>query len=226
MKTTTAAACLQPSPNRLVGRLSAVPRQERFNVLSHGAAAAACLPATLVLAAHAAESGRADASAALLVHGFTISLALLASACFHAASGPRRERLRRLDRAAIFVAVAGFHTANVLVAMASTAGLFLLAAVWLGASRQIRLELRAPGAGRLTIAPYLRLGAAGLIYGGQLAAALPPAGTVSLGSAALVLVVGSGVVRAETVPYRHEIWHVLVVIGNGLALAGWATCAA
>src|SRR5919107_1033274 len=90
-------------------------------------------------------------------------MAMLACSALYNLAGdgvPARKRLlRRLDRAAIFLMIAGTYTPFALVAIGGAWGAGLLAFVWAVAAAGIAAELLGVrGSERLSVAAYLLLG--------------------------------------------------------------------
>jgi hemolysin III len=151
-----------------------------------------------------------------------MTVAYLASVAFHAASGPERERRLRWDRCGIFVAVASYHTATILIASPAAAGLALVTAIWALAVRAVRRELAAGSRSpRNSVLPYLVLGWGGMLAWGAVANTLEPAGFAWLITSAAAVSLGVVAYRCERIPCNHELWHVLVMAGNACVLLSW-----
>lgn len=156
----------------------------------------------------------------LAVYGVSLSLLFGISALYHWPNwSPRVEpRLRRLDHAAIFVAIAGTYTAIAGLSLpVSTAGL-MLTVVWLGAIVGAWLQLTRGVAARwLSAGPYLALGWVAVAVVPQLVDRLGSGGFALLLCGAL-LYSGGALVYARKRPDPrplvfgyHEVFHLMVI---------------
>jgi hemolysin III len=134
-------------------------------------------------------------------------------------SCPRREWLRRLDHAAIFVMIAGTYTPLALYLPEAWA-IGLTAGLWTGAAVGAAIKLWQPHrVEALSVALYLALGWIGVI-------AIEPLLT-SLGTATLVLLLAGGLVYSGGVVfhlsanrrYSRALWHGSVLVAAGLHYA-------
>jgi len=141
------------------------PAERRADAAVHAAGLALGLAGCAGLAA--AALARPDAGPRLLaglgLYATGLMAMLACSALYNltdAAAAPARKRLlRRLDRAAIFAAIAGTYTPFLLVAVGGPRGLGLLAFVWAVAAAGIAVELLGlRRSERLSVAAYLLLG--------------------------------------------------------------------
>src|SRR5262245_41595191 len=101
--------------------------------VSHQIAFVAAIAATAALVLRA-PSG--NAKAATLVFGLSLILLFGTSALYHRVdwTPAARQRMRRMDHAAIFVLIGGGYTPLFALVPASNGGHGALAAIWLGAS--------------------------------------------------------------------------------------------
>lgn len=191
--------------------------EELANALSHGLGGVLALAAWPALA----SSGELPRQASLLQAGntvftMTMMLMFIASTLYHAApAGLARQRLQRLDHAAIFLFIAGSCTPFALGNGEQPEALPLLATVWAlalaGMLLKIGGRLRRPV---MSTALYL---AFGWLAG---AAALPTLERMSGPTLTLVLAgglaytVGSGFyLLGRHVRYAHFTWHLMVMVG-------------
>lgn len=174
---------------------------------------AAALGAVLLLVAAADAGGRAVAAAAVYGLGLVASFGF--SAAYNLARAPAaRERLRRLDRGAIYPMIAGTYTPFALVGLGGASGGWLLGAVWaialagaaLAWGRPRRLE-------RVHIGLYLALGWIGLVVLDDLLAALAPAILWLLLAGGLLYTAGVGIHLLRALPYHNALWHLMVLAG-------------
>lgn len=151
------------------------------------------------------------------VYGFgLIAMVGLSMAYNLARDTGRREILRRLDHAAIFVMIAGTYTPFALVALEGWVGAALLALVWTVALGGAAMKLAAPRRfERLSLVLYVGLGWVGLIAIGPLVAAVPLASLILIGVGGLCYTGGVAFHLWSTLPYQNAIWHAWVLAGAG-----------
>src|SRR5207248_4359859 len=104
-------------------------------------------------------------------YGLSLSGLFGVSALYHRPtwSARWRQRLRRMDHAMIFLAIAGTYTAVAALALPPALSAPLLGVVWAGALAGAILQLVRSQAGRwLSVGPYLALGWAALVVVPQL----------------------------------------------------------
>lgn len=190
--------------------------------LSHLAGAAlsvAGLVALLVVA-----GGRPWHTVAFAVYGVTLIFLYTASGLYHLLKLPRvhEERLFALDRAAIYLLIAGTYTPVCLLILPPAWGWSLLGVVWslalIGIVGDTLSRRRAPD--WLQAVFYLATGWPVLIALKPLSDALPVAALVWLGAGSLVYSIGAiiCVVNRPHIHPRffnaHDLWHVLVMAGS------------
>ncbi len=198
---------------------------------SHAAAALAALAGTVALVWLSAGDWLKQVS--LLVYGATSVLLFTASALFHTVGwSPRWHRtLRRLDRASIFLAIAGTFTPIVYNLLPEPRRTGLLLLVWglagLGAAA-VAPVLRTPRG--LVVALYLGLG--------WIALALIPALLAACGlNAVLLLALGGWLHTAGALVYAlrrprlwprvfgfHEVFHLIVIAANAVFFVFMLLC--
>lgn len=152
----------------------------------------------------------------------TVYLAgLLAMLIFSAAyniwrSCRRRDWLRRLDHAAIFVMIAGTYTPLVLRLPGGWA-LGLTTGIWTAALAGVVAKLFQPRRVEgFSVALYLALGWVGVIAAEPLLASLEPATLVLLLTGGVVYSVGVIFHLATRWPYARALWHGFVVIASAI----------
>jgi len=143
---------------------------------------------------------------------------LLASAAYNMAPpSPLKAMLRRLDRSAIFVMIAGSYTPFALGAMPERLGVPLCITIWFLAGVGITLVQTAPRIARFVSLPlYLAMG--WLILG------VLPALMKAVGGLPLILLVAGGIVYSlgaalqahGRLLFHNAVWHAMVVVAAGL----------
>jgi hemolysin III len=171
------------------------------------AAAAPAIPFLVVLAAGQSSI----ALGGVLTYGLGTIAMLVVSALYHVTPPSRRkELLRRIDHAAIFVMIAGTCTPFVLCRIDGVWGLGLLAYVWLIAIGGVAMKLRFPRRFEgVAIVLYLALGWSVLV----MLAALSATALALLGSGVAFYSVGVVFYLSRRLRYHNAIWHGFVLAG-------------
>lgn len=187
--------------------------EELAHALTAGLGILACAAAIPWLAWAADGDGARLIGA--LVFGSSALAMFVTSVIYHWESRPeRKQKLRKLDHAAIYLLIAGTYTPVALLALRSTGGWILFAVIWtlaaLGIAAKTWLGFRFP---RLSTLLYVAMGWIAVIVIQPLAA--------SLSSAELGWLIGGGLVYTAGVPfyvwkkqrYAHAVWHLFVLGG-------------
>lgn len=166
----------------------------------------------------AAQTGGVRRFVGLTIYGAGLIGMFVASAAYNSCSPCRRkELLRRIDHAMIFVMIAGTCTPFALSAFPATMGMLTCTLVWFTAATGAALKLALPRRfERLLLALYLVMG--WTIFG------VSRAYGDNLSDLALFLLLGGGLayscgayVQARgRIPFHNVVWHGLVLIGAGL----------
>jgi hemolysin III len=164
----------------------------------------------------AAKRGGAADIVGNSVFGATLILLYLASTWYHAApSGPLKDRLRRVDHAAIYVLIAGTYTPFTLGVLGGGWGWSLFGVVWgvavVGVSGKLVGGLGHP---RLSTVAYVVMGWLVLIAIRPLTVAMPSAGLAWLVAGGVAYSGGVVFYAASRLPYHHFIWHLFVLAGS------------
>jgi len=185
----------------------------------HLAAFAASVPAGVVLCAVA---GSSSARIAAAIYSLTVSGVFGVSAAFHlvAWSPAGRRRMDRLDRAMIYLQIAGTYTPVSLLALGRGLAIAVLAFVWAGAVAGAALVLWRGNIRVVGLAIYMLLGwpsvvvvpfALGRVH--PLGVALLLAGGVIYTAGAIMLVCRWPDPDPAVFGY-HEVWHVLTIVAG------------
>ncbi len=193
--------------------------------VSHQISFFVAIAATAILVARASTS---SGSAAAAVFGATLILLFGTSACYHRIdwTPAARQRMRRMDHAAIFTLIAGGYTPLFSLVPSETGGHGALTAIWIGAGVGVVKSLFWPHAPKWLTA--LLCVAIGWMVFGQVMGRTPSVGPTCIG-----LLVASGVTysvgalvyalkRPDPFPRvfgYHEIFHLLVVLASGFLFA-------
>jgi hemolysin III len=196
------------------------PEKPLLRGVSHQLGFFVALVASAFLVARAPTS---TAARAALVFGTSLAFLLGTSALYHRITWtPRaRQRMRRLDHAAIFGLIAGGYTPLFALVPAATGGHGALAAIWAGAAVGIVKSLVWPGAPKwLTALVCVVLG---WVVVGEVVSRAP-----AVGWPAIWLLVASGTIyslgavvyalrRPDPLPKifgYHEVFHALVLVAS------------
>jgi hemolysin III len=151
---------------------------------------------------------------ATLVYSVCLLTMLGCSAAYNlASSASRREFLRQLDHAAIFLMIAATYTPFTTCRLHGAWAIGMTAAVWTGALTGAVIKLICPSRiERVSIVAYLGLG--WIILAGT----RPILGSVDVWTAVLIGVggvlysIGTGFHLWRTLPFHKAIWHSLVLV--------------
>ncbi|QYK42240.1 MAG: hemolysin III family protein [Paracoccaceae bacterium] len=177
---------------------------------------AGAVPVLIVLTAML----RGDAPALLgaAVYGATLALMILCSALYNMIPRPDWAwLLQRLDHSAIYLKIAGTYTTFALI---SGQGATVLAGVWAAALAGVALKLVSPRRFRWTaIGLYLAMGWVGVVAGGDLMAALPPAAVTLMVAGGLIYTAGVAFYLWDRLPFHNTVWHVFVLAATAVFYA-------
>lgn len=179
----------------------------------HYAGLVASLVGAVVLIVAAAERERALTIVSVAIYGVGLLGMIGASALYNLTEPSRRkELLRRLDHAAIFLMIAGTYTPFTLVRMGGGWGFGIAVFVWLVAVTGIALKLLYPRRFEaVSIALYLALGWVILVGVVPLFEAVPLPAIILLGVGGLLYSVGVVFHLWHRLPYHNAIWHGFVL---------------
>lgn len=162
--------------------------------------------------------------AAFAVYGVSLIFLFAASGLYHLLRLPERQEgvLLGLDRAAIYLLIAGTYTPICLIALPHAWGIPLLSTVWglatVGIVVDILSRRRTPD--WLQALLYLLTGWAVLAALGPLVRSLPIPALIWLGTGCLIYTVGAVICVTNRPRLRpgvfgaHDLWHVLVIAGS------------
>jgi hemolysin III len=189
-----------------------------------GAVSAAALVALAACAADRATF------VAVVVYACGLILMLGCSAGYNLSVEPRRrEVLRRLDHAAIFVVIAGTYT-PLATRLPGIDAAWLTAAVWIAALAGIAVKLLcARRLQLLSTVAYLALGWSAALIAPQLLASIDRPAALLIMAGGVLYSVGAGIHLWHGLPFHNAIWHGLVLLAavchyaaivQGVVLAG------
>lgn len=148
------------------------------------------------------------------VYGLTLVALMIASACYHMIrTEERRERLRRLDQSAIYLKIAGAYTP--FAVMAGPQAMPFLAGLWAVAIAGVSMKLLS--ARRLfgvTVALYLAMGWAAMVFGGPVLESMSPETYRLVLVGGMLYTIGVAFLVFERLPFHNTIWHVFVLTAS------------
>lgn len=191
-------------------------REELASSLSHGFGFLCALAATPILILGAVGRGGAADIVGSSIFGATLVLLYLTSTWYHAVrDSSLRDRLQKLDHAAIYLLIAGTYTPFTLGVLGGAWGWTLFGLVWgaaaVGVSTKLVAGIRYP---RVSTTAYLLMGWLVLIALRPLVLSMPVAGIAWLAAGGLAYSGGVGFYMARRLPYGHFIWHLFVLGGS------------
>jgi hemolysin III len=201
---------------------SPVPGRSPAEELASGLASAfgAVLSAVglAVMVSRSWAHGTAVHVASAAVFGCSLLASYGASTGYHLAQNTgRKQFLRQVDHAAIFLLIAGTYTPFTLVTLRGRWGWSLFGAVWglalFGVFFEKALRRRRRG---LSIGLYLLMGWTAVAAIEPLYAALPRGGFVLLISGGLAYTFGTVLYGSNRVSFAHFWWHLFVLTGSAL----------
>ena len=192
------------------------PGERLANSLSHGVGFMLAVAATPILVVGAVNRGSAADVVGASVFAATMVMLYLASTSYHAVpEGRLRDRLHRLDHAAIYLLIAGTYTPFTLGVLGGAWGWTLFGIVWgaaaVGVCDKLIGGIRYP---RLSTALYLIMGCAVLIVIRPWLLNMPPNGIRWLVAGGVLYSAGVVFYTARRLPYNHFIWHLFVLAGS------------
>jgi hemolysin III len=197
-------------------------RTEPFNTLSHLIGAVLNGVVALTLAFQILNGGQAELAAGMVLFGFCMSGSYLASVLYHSAGKAERRAWLRWDRAGINLAIAGFHTVNALASLSPEIRTPYLVVIWGFALYFISRELRCnPAKDSSGVLGFLVTGVSGIVGWMFLAMTPQEQGLMWLGIVTLMFTVGVVLLRCSFIPANHEMWHVMVLMGNMCMFVWW-----
>jgi hemolysin III len=151
---------------------------------------------------------------AVLIYAACLVAMLFCSAAYNlAVTSPRREFLRRLDHAAIFLLIAGTYTPLTACRLQGGWAVGMTAAVWAGAIGGAITKLASPRRiERFSIGLYLALGWLIVVGIRPLLGAVEPTTAALIFAGGILYSIGAGIHLWRSLPYHNAIWHGIVLL--------------
>ncbi len=192
------------------------PQEEKFNRVTHAAAALASIFGLAWLLQVSMASGDRYRFISSLVFGLSLVLFYSISTLYHTVRAERTKALfRKLDHIGIYLLIAGTYTPITLVALRNGNGWTIFYLVWgLAAAGILFKLLMVHSIPLLGPVLYIALGWLIIIDLEGLAQSIPTAGIGWLLAGGVVYTVGILFYAINKIPHHHGIWHLFVVGGS------------
>src|SRR5690349_444714 len=170
-----------------------------------------------ILVGIAADVADRATFSASLVYSVCLLTMLGCSAAYNLASNAsRREFLRPLDHAAIFLMIAGTYTPFTTCRLPGVWGIAMTAAVWTGAVTGAVIKLICPrGVERGSIVAYLALGWMILAGVRPMLSSVDAWTALLIGVGGMLYTIGVGFHLWRALPFHSAIWHSFVLLAAG-----------
>lgn len=194
--------------------------------MTHGLGVVLALAALVLMVVMASMRGSARAVVGAALFGAAMTVLYAASTVYHALRpGQGKLWARRIDHSAIYLLIAGTYTPFCLVTLQGPWGWSLFGVVWglavLGLALKLGFGIRWPKA---SLVLYLGMGWLAVVAAGPLWHRLPRPGLLWLLAGGLFYTGGVVFYVRDHLPYRHALWHLMVLAGSlchVVSIAGW-----
>jgi hemolysin III len=190
--------------------------EEIAHAVTHGLGLVLSVAGLVTLLVIASLRGDARHIVGCAVFGATLVLLYAASTLNHGVrQGRAKAVLQRLDRAAIYLLIAGTYTPFTLVSLPGGWGWTLLGLVWSLALLGIALQVAVPARARYASVPLqLAMGWLAVIALEPLARSVHAEGLALLVSGGVAYTLGVVFYAWRRLPFNHAVWHVFVMAGS------------
>lgn len=151
-----------------------------------------------------------------LVYGVTFVLIYAASAKYHLCPpGDKKNVLKKIDHACIYLFMAGCYTPFVVVKMLPTYQTYFLCIVWMIAILGVSYKLISANENRLiSLTLYILFGLMCFFAGDDLLGQLSSLSYNLLAIGGVFYIVGIVFYLTNRIPFNHGIWHIFVLLGS------------
>lgn len=200
----------------MAARCPQTPGEEIVNSATHAIGVGLGVAALALMVARTSAMGDLWRVVSAIVYGTSIVLLYAASMAYHGTLSPRwKERLHRLDHAAIFLLIAGTYTPIALVTLRGPWGWSIFGVVWTLAAAGVAFKLLAmERLKRVSVAVYVLMGWMAVVAIEPLVDALGGGGVVWLALGGACYSVGVFFYMSKRLPYSHAVWHLFVLAGS------------
>lgn len=192
------------------------PKEEFWNVLTHGFGLALSLAALSLLVVFSSINDTAWHIVGNSIYGASLVILYLASTIYHAARRPRiKVKLNVFDHAAIYVLIAGTYTPYMLVTLRGPWGWSIFGVIWGLAIAGVIMKLFYTGRyDKLSTLTYVLMGWLVIVGIYPLVMNLATWGLIWLVVGGLFYTVGAVFYLWHKLPFNHAIFHVFVLLGS------------
>lgn len=192
------------------------PKEEFWNVLTHGVGLALSLVAVSLLVVFSSLHDTVWHIVGNSIFGASLVILYSASTFYHAAKKPKiKIKLNVFDHAAIYVLIAGTYTPFTLVTLNGPWGWSIFGVIWGLAISGIILKLFYTGKyDKISTLAYVLMGWLVVVGVYPLVMNLATWGLVWLILGGLFYTVGAVFYLWHRLPYNHAIFHVFVLLGS------------
>ena len=188
---------------------------EKFNALTHLAAAVLALAGATTLVVLAGRGGDAWKVVSVSIYGLTLVLLYTFSVLYHSLRGRAKSVLQKLDHQSIYLLIAGSYTPFCLVTLRGVWGWSLFGVVWGLAVIGSLQEFWANKARILSVVIYVVMGWAVVVALIPLRQALGSAGFAWLVTGGLFYTLGIVFYALDArITHFHGVWHLFVMAGS------------
>jgi len=189
---------------------------EKFNSITHLAAAAIALSAVTALIVFASLKGDPLKIVSFSIYGFTLFSLFLVSTFYHSFKGKFKKFFRRLDHYSIYLLIAGTYTPFTLVLLRGPWGWTIFGVIWMLAIMGIVYEVSVHRGPRIIpVILYIVMGWLIMIGIKPLSLVMPPLGITLLVIGGICYTVGVLFYLMDNKRLHfHGIWHLLVIAGS------------
>ena len=192
------------------------PTEEKFNIISHAFGMVLSVIGLIFLCLRAFEVGGIRHIVSFAVFGLSMVILYAASTLYHWSQDPKtRWRWNVIDRAAIYILIAGSYTPFTLVTLQGSTGWWLFAGVWGIALAGVTVKFASSKTYEiLSTVSYIIMGWLGIFAINPLIEMLPSSGLLWLTIGGVCYMIGAVFYLLEKVRFNHAIFHVFVLLGS------------
>ena len=192
------------------------PVEEKINIASHALGLLLSIAALIVLVRTSHATGDPWNIVIFGIFGLSLILLYATSTLYHSATEPlRRQKLRIVDHAMIYVLIAGSYTPLTLITLKGALGWTIFSASWAMAITGITLKIFFTGRYNLfSTLMYVFMGWIVVFAIDPLTRSLSLHGLYWLLASGLAYTVGAILYAFKSIPFNHAIFHLFVLVGS------------
>lgn len=192
------------------------PREEMWNVITHGLGLLMSIAALVLLVVYASIYHTVWHIVSFSIYGASLVILYTASTVYHASKNPKiRLRLNVFDHSSIYVLIAGTYTPFLLVTLRGPWGWSLFGVIWGIALTGIILKLFFTGRfDKISTMAYVFMGWLMLVGIYPLVQNLALGGLIWLFAGGVFYTVGAVFYLQNRLRFNHAIFHVFVLLGS------------